>query len=884
MTDEKIALLEQVTYIDADVLHAAGIENLDKLPIDETMNVSSMLEMFDETAIENLRNMGDQKVGGSWASGKEWAGIIEALKNDPELSALQVTNHELDESGMLNLNVCYKDPTTGQGIITFKGTSGYNEWYDNCQGLTEVSTELQEKAMDFYNECAGQFEDIIVAGHSKGANKAMYVTALAEDGKISRCVAFDGQGFSNEFLQTYSDLIEQNGSKITNYAISTDFVHALLKQLPNAEMVFCQGYGMTDAGQYHSPNSFFVIDESGKMQMDENGNPQFSITEENENIKQINGFLTYIMDNYPEDELREMGDFMGNLTGYGLGTEDGGKIALEYLISNKDKFEKMTDMIRAYGEANNLSQEDLDNFIHTFAVGNGQNIVAELVCLATRDKENFDSAFEIGEAYLNEGLVGSIPVIADEGSEIIGNVIEEGADKLGDKIEEKADEVSETIDQGSEDIGDKISNAGDDLGDWIEEKSEAFGAPGEVVGDILGGLSRLGGDALGGIVEFGGDILGGAVETGGNIVDGLVDGAGELLGGAVKVAGEGLSNLTETATNIYNGAKDAFSTVKEAFSDVGSFIGEKIFGKTPATKETAENTPAPSVEQSNGQSTTEAAQGQSQEEKGISGAAAGAVAGAVASAGATAAGVVGAAASEAAKKVAEAVNAAKESHAINEVEDQYSYPTGQTMEDVLSGLSAEGNIVIINPVIINGQVEGSTIAPSYNAGSHAEDPYVVPLDAKSIIDDIEPLGPASKVPFDKEDLSGMLSSQGGDIALIGDIAALFGALSEQENQLDLSEIAENWHQSHPIDFQSYLDGKENTMGDMNEKISGILQKFLEGQGGIETGILPAAGIQNVLPFDSNYTPYNFTSTEYKSIIMPEADNQMQATRRMAAHC
>ena len=51
------------------------------------------------------------------------------------------------------------------------------------------------------------------------------------------------------------------------------------------------------------------------------------------------------------------------------------------------------------------------------------------------------------------------------------------------------------------------------------------------------------------------------------------------------MAGEGLSNLTETATNIYNGAKDAFSTVKEAFSDVGSFIGEKIFGKTPATKD-----------------------------------------------------------------------------------------------------------------------------------------------------------------------------------------------------------------------------------------------------------------------------------------------------------
>ena len=42
------------------------------------------------------------------------------------------------------------------------------------------------------------YTELTVTGHSKGANKAMYTTIMCNN--VTRCVSFDGQGFSKEFL------------------------------------------------------------------------------------------------------------------------------------------------------------------------------------------------------------------------------------------------------------------------------------------------------------------------------------------------------------------------------------------------------------------------------------------------------------------------------------------------------------------------------------------------------------------------------------------------------------------------------------------------------------------------------------------------------------
>ena len=58
-----------------------------------------------------------------------------------DLADLKVVRCDQNKAGTANMYVCYEDTKTGQGIITFKGTTGYKEWYDNCDGLTKEETD-----------------------------------------------------------------------------------------------------------------------------------------------------------------------------------------------------------------------------------------------------------------------------------------------------------------------------------------------------------------------------------------------------------------------------------------------------------------------------------------------------------------------------------------------------------------------------------------------------------------------------------------------------------------------------------------------------------------------------------------------------------------------
>ena len=733
MTDENLALLELVTYIDNNVLKAAGITDktgMQLLSMDKGDSLNDVLAVFDDEAIANLRKQGDTVIDGALASGNEWADIIEKLKANPELMNLEFVKSEATVAGTSNLNVCYKNPATGQGIITYKGTSGYEEWRDNTLGLTQRETPLQQDALRFYNECSQQFDDMIVTGHSKGGNKAMYVTIAAEDDKISKCVAFDGQGFSNEFLEYYADRIVERSKKITNCAISTDFVHGLMKSIPDIHWKFCQGFGMSSGAEYHSPNSFFQTDKNGII-TSASGEPRFVGAEENENIKHINGFTTFIMDNYSKEDQQEVAGFLGNLTGYACGESDPDK-AIKYLVSNPETLSKIKGMVMDYGRANNLTEQDFDNFVSTFFPDQETAQKVQTVCHYIKNKDDIIDGGLIFLSGYNEGGLEGAPEMIDGASEVIGTGLEDLGAGLGEKIDQTGEKVGSKLDEGGKRLSEMFDTGSDSVGDWLENTGESIGGPFDALGDLLGGTVRIGGDILGGVTEIGGRALGGIAKTGGDILGGVAEIGGDAAGAVVKVSGDLLSFVVDKAGDLVNGAKNAFNTVKGAFSDVGAFIGEKILGKTPATSETAENAPA--------------------------------------------------------KSSTEAINSTQEkAHGINQVEEQYSYPTGQTVEDVNSRLSAEGDIVIVNPIIINGQVENSTITSSYNSGS--------------------------------------ISSQGGDIAFSGDISAMSGRVSGQDN-------------THS--------------------------------------------------YNSSYKPMNNTTDlarqNGKTIIKPEAENQAQSARRMAAHC
>lgn len=287
LTDAELCLLEQLTYLDEDVAKTAfGKDNYDDLDfykinkMHKDKTISQILSTFNETAIANLR-MHPEEICDAAISGMEWASIIEQLKSNENLKNLVLSDILLDESGYHTvtdatryeypypLALCFTDDSDSpsDAVIAYKGTTGETEWADNVGGAYKAKTDPQKVALDFAVKMGIKYSDITVTGHSKGANKAMFVSIFASS--VTRCVCFDGQGFSSEFYKdsTVWKRIRERTSIITNYALSSDFVHILLNQIPGSNQYYCEGYGVDSIMENYSPNSFLKQTDWNSMNL-----------------------------------------------------------------------------------------------------------------------------------------------------------------------------------------------------------------------------------------------------------------------------------------------------------------------------------------------------------------------------------------------------------------------------------------------------------------------------------------------------------------------------------------------------------------------------------------------------------------------------------------
>lgn len=211
ITDEELLMLEHLTYLNESVANAAGVKNIEYN--DEFGNsIATILSSFDSTAIANLEAKGDEPLAAE-VSGYEWAQIIKYLQNNTRLNKLVLTETMETPKGV-PLALCFTDgtPDTREAIIAFKGTTGGDEWSDNVEGAILRDTPDQIEALEFVQGLP--YADITLTGHSKGGNKANYITILCD--KVTRCVGFDPQGFSQLFLNDpkYSKRIEERASLI----------------------------------------------------------------------------------------------------------------------------------------------------------------------------------------------------------------------------------------------------------------------------------------------------------------------------------------------------------------------------------------------------------------------------------------------------------------------------------------------------------------------------------------------------------------------------------------------------------------------------------------------------------------------------------------------
>ncbi len=218
-------------------------------------------------------------------------GSVLAIKNAIRSNIIlknSVLKHYIHISG--GLTSCVFLRPDGEASVVFKGT-GNSEWTDNGEGLSGIATEnaynvyplsgkpfgkiirkndfstgRQVEALNRFNEIIYRDPTLLnyricVSGHSKGGNKAQYITMNSP--VPHRCFSFNGQGFSPEAVDMFKNHLNGNFNtfrqKIISLCSENDYVNVLGERL----MLLENTYYFKSSGGIHSMIS--LLDSKGRL-------------------------------------------------------------------------------------------------------------------------------------------------------------------------------------------------------------------------------------------------------------------------------------------------------------------------------------------------------------------------------------------------------------------------------------------------------------------------------------------------------------------------------------------------------------------------------------------------------------------------------------------
>ena len=241
LSNYQLVLLDNIIYL--------GIfEDLIQTEEEESTNVGSVIHRLldgkeisqywkDELAKEQSD---DKNPGQCMMKEDEWKEVLRAIEADEVLCSLVISDvvdadSDPDRENTNFRAACFTlmdgEQNPEETVIVFRGTHGAYTWNDNGEGAVVSDSNSQKEALDYVNRIGAKLTTngtITVTGHSKGGNLAQYIAICANNLTVDRCVSFDGQGFSNEFFETYEIAILANQDKLYSVNSSRDFVNPLM--------------------------------------------------------------------------------------------------------------------------------------------------------------------------------------------------------------------------------------------------------------------------------------------------------------------------------------------------------------------------------------------------------------------------------------------------------------------------------------------------------------------------------------------------------------------------------------------------------------------------------------------------------------------------------
>lgn len=131
-----------------------------------------------------------------------------ARPENADIAALRMVNNSYDmgDEYLGAYASAFRKNDNSEVYVVYRGT-GKGRWYDNGDAFARIASQNQKDAVEYFEETMRRLRiqngtKLIVTGHSKGGNLAQYVTMTSlHRGNINKCISFDGQGFSPEFIK-----------------------------------------------------------------------------------------------------------------------------------------------------------------------------------------------------------------------------------------------------------------------------------------------------------------------------------------------------------------------------------------------------------------------------------------------------------------------------------------------------------------------------------------------------------------------------------------------------------------------------------------------------------------------------------------------------------
>lgn len=257
LSTEQLLILNTLMYMDPEAFPA--------IVDDQGNTVGDLIRAADPQAIDPAAQYD------GFITGQEWLNILQATRRDPVLMNMSIAATHIDraEGGGGGRSAVFLSPRTGDAVVVYKGTQSPEEWADNLAGSNLADTPQQRNALNWYRQVYQQLGlnryRVTVTGHSKGGNKAKYVSIL--DSTVNRGVSFDGQGFSDLFIQKYGSLIRRRKRYLESHSAEYDFVNFLFHNVGSATFYTASPLEGGGLARNHAPSAMMHTTPEGAIRM-----------------------------------------------------------------------------------------------------------------------------------------------------------------------------------------------------------------------------------------------------------------------------------------------------------------------------------------------------------------------------------------------------------------------------------------------------------------------------------------------------------------------------------------------------------------------------------------------------------------------------------------